>query len=120
MPALLVNRPAPAQVSEHASWSAGYYGRMISAALAAAGAPEGLVQIVTGYGEAGSALVTGGVDKVIFVGSTQVGARARTRTCGHTRAREGEGRRASERASAPVREASPFTGGGGVAHLVGG
>lgn len=63
----------PVQVSEHASWSTGYYGRLISAALAAAGAPADLVQIVTGYGEAGSALVTGGVDKVIFVGSTQVG-----------------------------------------------
>lgn len=61
------------KVSEHASWSTGYYGRLISAALAAAGAPADLVQIVTGYGEAGSALVTGGVDKVIFVGSTQVG-----------------------------------------------
>ena len=31
------------------------------------------MQIVTGYGEAGNALVTGGVDKVIFVGSTGVG-----------------------------------------------
>lgn len=30
-------------------------------------------QIVTGYGEAGSALVEGGVGKVIFVGSTEVG-----------------------------------------------
>ena len=38
-----------------------------------AGAPRDLVQIVTGYGEAGNALVTGGVDKVIFVGSTGVG-----------------------------------------------
>ena len=33
---------------------------MISAALAAAGAPPNLVQIVTGYGEAGNALVTQG------------------------------------------------------------
>ncbi len=31
------------------------------------------VQIVTGYAEAGSALVGGGVGKVIFVGSTAVG-----------------------------------------------
>lgn len=37
------------------------------------GAPADLVQIVTGYGEAGNALVTGGVDKLIFVGSTKVG-----------------------------------------------
>ena len=38
-----------------------------------AGAPPDLVQIVTGYAEAGNALVTGGVNKVIFVGSTGVG-----------------------------------------------
>ncbi|GAX82092.1 hypothetical protein CEUSTIGMA_g9520.t1 [Chlamydomonas eustigma] len=61
------------KVSEHASWSSGFYGRVISAALAAAGAPPDLVQIVTGYGEAGNAVVTGGSDKVIFVGSTFVG-----------------------------------------------
>ena len=37
------------------------------------GAPPDLVQIVHGYAEAGNALVTGGVNKVIFVGSTGVG-----------------------------------------------
>lgn len=63
------------KVSEHASWSVSYYKRIIDAALAACGAPEGLVQIVTGYGEAGNALVTGGTDKVIFVGSTAVGSK---------------------------------------------
>ncbi|MEW5302973.1 MAG: hypothetical protein WDW38_003925 [Sanguina aurantia] len=61
------------KVSEYASWSTGYYGRMINAALAAVGAPPNLVQFVTGYGEAGNALVCGGVDKLIFVGSTVVG-----------------------------------------------
>eukprot|EP00891_Asterochloris_glomerata_P005424 jgi/Astpho2/5424/e_gw1.00076.56.1_t len=61
------------KVSEHASWSAQYYGRIVKAALAACGAPEGLVQIVTGYAEAGQALVTSGVDKLVFVGSTGVG-----------------------------------------------
>jgi len=61
------------KVSEHASWSAKYYGRVIAAALAACHAPPDLVQIVTGYGEAGNALVTGGVDKLIFVGSTAIG-----------------------------------------------
>ena len=39
----------------------------------AAGAPENLVQIVTGYAEAGNALVTSGVNKLIFVGSTEIG-----------------------------------------------
>lgn len=63
------------KVSEHASWCAGYYGRIVDAALAAAGAPPGLVQFVTGYGDAGAALVAGGVDKVVFVGSTEVGSK---------------------------------------------
>ena len=119
-------------MSEHASWSTQYYGRIISAALAAvgalrcpllasmrhgdqshqaqmcrtvatrtvsgasqqhgntssqsgtaldaqhgtcAGAPEGLVQIVTGYGETGAALVRSGLGKLVFVGSTEVGRR---------------------------------------------
>ncbi len=61
------------QVSEYASYSVTYYRRIIEAALDAAGAPRDLVQIVTGYGDAGAALVNGGVDKVIFVGSTVVG-----------------------------------------------
>lgn len=61
------------KVSEHGSWSALHYKKAIQAALAAAGAPADLVQIVTGYGDAGHALVTSGVNKLIFVGSTQVG-----------------------------------------------
>ena len=61
------------KVSEHASWSALHYAEGIRAALDVAGAPPDLVQIVTGYGDAGHALVTSGVDKVIFVGSTEVG-----------------------------------------------
>ena len=39
------------------------------------GAPEGLVQIVTGYGDTGAALVRSGLGKLIFVGSTEVGRR---------------------------------------------
>jgi acyl-CoA reductase-like NAD-dependent aldehyde dehydrogenase len=61
------------KVSEYASWSSNYYGRAIAACLEAAGAPADLVQIVTGYAEAGNALVTGGCGKVVFVGSTGVG-----------------------------------------------
>ena len=60
------------KVSEHASWSSLFYLRLVRACLAAAGAPEDLVQVVTGCGETGAALV-GCVDKVIFVGSTKVG-----------------------------------------------
>ncbi|KAL4441818.1 hypothetical protein ABPG77_003734 [Micractinium sp. CCAP 211/92] len=72
--ALFAGNAIVIKVSEHASWSALYYKRIIDAALAAAGAPADLVQIVTGYGEAGNALVTSpDVGKIIFVGSTHIG-----------------------------------------------
>lgn len=60
------------KVSEHASWSGCFYLRIIQAALAAVGAPENLVHILTGYAETGQALVSS-VDKIIFVGSPGVG-----------------------------------------------
>lgn len=74
--ALFAGNGAVIKVSEHATWSALCYERVIKAALVAVGAPEHLVQIVTGFGEAGNALVTGGVDKLIFVGSTAIGHKA--------------------------------------------
>eukprot|EP00441_Pelagodinium_beii_P036691 CAMPEP_0197626216 /NCGR_PEP_ID=MMETSP1338-20131121/5285_1 /TAXON_ID=43686 ORGANISM="Pelagodinium beii, Strain RCC1491" /NCGR_SAMPLE_ID=MMETSP1338 /ASSEMBLY_ACC=CAM_ASM_000754 /LENGTH=631 /DNA_ID=CAMNT_0043196739 /DNA_START=30 /DNA_END=1925 /DNA_ORIENTATION=+ len=60
------------KVSEFSAWSAGYLGRAIRACLEAAGAPPDLVQIATGYSEAGRTLVEQS-DKVIFVGSVAVG-----------------------------------------------
>ncbi|XP_074558740.1 aldehyde dehydrogenase 22A1 [Curcuma longa] len=60
------------KVSEHASWSGCFYFRIIQAALAAVGAPENLVHIITGFAETGQALVSS-VDKIIFVGSPGVG-----------------------------------------------
>ena len=72
--ALMSGNGIVVKVSEYASWSAaGYFGAALKACLAAAGAPEDLVQIVHGYGATGAALVGGGVDKVIFVGSPGVG-----------------------------------------------
>lgn len=62
------------KVSEYASWSIRYYKAIIDGCLDAVGAPRDLVQFVVGYGATGSALVTSGVDKVIFVGSPGVGA----------------------------------------------
>jgi succinate-semialdehyde dehydrogenase/glutarate-semialdehyde dehydrogenase len=38
-----------------------------------AGLPENLVQVVTGYGETGAALITSGIDKLVFVGSVPTG-----------------------------------------------
>ncbi|CAN4104677.1 unnamed protein product [Withania somnifera] len=60
------------KVSEHASWSGCFYLRIIQTALAAVGAPENLVEVITGFAETGAALVSS-VDKVIFVGSPGVG-----------------------------------------------
>ena len=62
------------KVSEFASWSIRYYKAIIDACLDAVGAPRDLVQFVVGYADTGSALVTSGVDKIIFVGSPAVGA----------------------------------------------
>eukprot|EP00892_Ulva_mutabilis_P007130 jgi/Ulvmu1/478/UM001_0486.1 len=61
------------KVSEHASWSSQVYQQFIDAVLRAVGAPPGLVTLVTGGVETGRALVRGGVQKVIFIGSTGVG-----------------------------------------------
>ncbi|KAJ9699785.1 hypothetical protein PVL29_005585 [Vitis rotundifolia] len=60
------------KVSEHASWSGCFYLRIIQTALAAVGAPENLVDVITGFAETGEALVSS-VDKIIFVGSPGVG-----------------------------------------------
>ncbi|KAK6254399.1 hypothetical protein QUC31_016136 [Theobroma cacao] len=60
------------KVSEHASWSGCFYFRIIQSALAAVGAPENLVEVITGFAETGEALVSS-VDKIIFVGSPGVG-----------------------------------------------
>lgn len=60
------------KVSEFASWSTRYYGRVIQACLRAVGAPPDLVQFAVGYADTGSALVAG-ADKIIFVGSVGVG-----------------------------------------------
>lgn len=62
------------KVSEHTSWSASYFGRIVEAALVANGHSPDLVQTVTGFGEAGAALVScPNVDKIIFTGSPGVG-----------------------------------------------
>ncbi|KOM53028.1 hypothetical protein LR48_Vigan09g168700 [Vigna angularis] len=62
----------PDEISEHAGWSGCFYFRIIQSALAAIGAPEELVEVITGFAETGEALVSS-VDKVIFVGSPGIG-----------------------------------------------
>ncbi|RYH14443.1 aldehyde dehydrogenase family protein [archaeon] len=72
--ALFTGNSIVIKVSEYASWSIRYYKAIIDACLDVVHAPRDLVQFVVGYGATGSALVTSGVDKVIFVGSPGVGA----------------------------------------------
>lgn len=71
--AIMAGNAIVVKVSEHATWSVKYYSDIIETALLAAGAPKDLVKFVTGYGEAGRALVQSKLRKVIFVGSTHVG-----------------------------------------------
>lgn len=72
--ALMAGNGIVVKVSPYASWSAaGYFGAALKECLKSVGAPEDLVQIVHGYGPAGVALVGGGIDKCIFVGSPGVG-----------------------------------------------
>jgi acyl-CoA reductase-like NAD-dependent aldehyde dehydrogenase len=54
-------------------------GALVGELAAAAGLPEGLVQVVQGGSETGRALVTAGVDVVSFTGSSAVGREVATR-----------------------------------------
>ncbi|MEM9073439.1 MAG: aldehyde dehydrogenase family protein [Myxococcota bacterium] len=57
------------KVSEHVAWSTARFQRIFDEALDAHNLPRDLVQCVQGYGDTGAALVSGGVDLIIFTGS---------------------------------------------------
>lgn len=59
--------------SEYCAWCCDAYMQLIQAVLAKAGHSPDLVQVVQGFADTGAALVSGGVDKVIFTGSPGVG-----------------------------------------------
>ncbi len=75
IPALFAGNAAAIKVSEWSSWSAARVQRMFDEVLNARGHSPDLVQILTGYGETGAALVSGGVDLVVFTGSIKNGRR---------------------------------------------
>jgi acyl-CoA reductase-like NAD-dependent aldehyde dehydrogenase len=71
---LMAGNAVVGKVSEHASWSAGYFGRILRMALEVHGHNPDLVATVTGMADSGVALCTSPlVDKIIFTGSTPVG-----------------------------------------------
>ncbi|CAN0363280.1 unnamed protein product, partial [Discosporangium mesarthrocarpum] len=62
------------KVSEYTCWSSRYFSAIMSEVLTACGHNPDLCLSVTGFGDAGAALVTSsGVDKIIFTGSPQIG-----------------------------------------------
>ena len=69
IPALFAGNAVVVKVSEWTSWSAADFQAIFDEVLGACGHDKDLVQIITGAGETGSALVTSGVDKVFFTGS---------------------------------------------------
>ncbi len=69
IPALFAGNAVVAKVSEHTSWSAAPLCEIVRQVLSARGHSPDLVQIVTGYGDTGAALVRSGVDKIFFTGS---------------------------------------------------
>jgi acyl-CoA reductase-like NAD-dependent aldehyde dehydrogenase len=71
---LMAGNAVVGKVSEHASWSASYFGRILRQALVVNGHNPDIVATVTGLAESGAALCTSPlVDKIIFTGSTPIG-----------------------------------------------
>lgn len=69
IPALMAGNAVVVKVSEHTAWSAARFQRIFDEAFEACGLPTALVQILNGYGPTGAALVSSGVDLIIFTGS---------------------------------------------------
>ena len=61
------------KVSEHTSYSSTFGITLIKECVKACGYDSNLVQLITGFGDAGAALVRSNIDKIIFTGSTTVG-----------------------------------------------
>lgn len=77
-PALAAGNTIVIKPAEYTSLSA-----MVFAEICVeAGVPPGVVNIITGDGETGAALVASDVDKIAFTGSTEVGRKIREATAG--------------------------------------
>lgn len=67
--ALMAGNAAISKVSEWVAWSSGPFQEFLDRALTRVGHSPDLVQVINGYGETGAALVSGGVNLVVFTGS---------------------------------------------------
>jgi aldehyde dehydrogenase (NAD+) len=77
-PALAAGNTVVLKPAEYTSLSAMVFAEICTEA----GVPPGVVNIITGDGETGAALVDADVDKIAFTGSTAVGRRIREQTAG--------------------------------------
>lgn len=75
IPAIMAGNAALIKVSEWTSWSAARIQRIFTDILTEEGHNPDLVQLITGFGDTGAALVTSGVDKIVFTGSMANGKR---------------------------------------------
>ena len=81
-PALAMGNTVVLKPAEYTSLSAMVFAEICTEA----GVPPGVVNIVTGDGETGAALVDAAVDKIAFTGSTEVGRIIRRATAGSGKA----------------------------------
>lgn len=75
IPALMAGNGFVVKPSEWVAWSARPFVQIVRDALEAEGQSPELVQLVQGYGETGQALIEGGVDSLVFIGSVGNGRR---------------------------------------------
>ncbi len=81
-PALAMGNTVVLKPAEYTSMTAMIFAEICTEA----GVPPGVVNIVTGDGETGAALVDAAVDKIAFTGSTEVGRKIREATAGSAKA----------------------------------
>ncbi|MEO0904727.1 MAG: aldehyde dehydrogenase family protein [Pseudomonadota bacterium] len=81
-PALAMGNTVVLKPAEYTSLTAMIFAEICTEA----GVPPGVVNIVTGDGETGAALVEADVDKIAFTGSTEVGRKIREATAGSGKA----------------------------------
>ncbi len=75
IPSLMAGNAIVIKPSEWVAWSSERFVNIVRDAVEAEGHSPDLVQLVQGYGETGKALVEGGVDGVVFIGSVGNGRR---------------------------------------------
>ena len=75
VPALMAGNAVVIKVSEWSAWSSLYFQQIFDRVLSAAGFSPDLVKIVNGYAATGKALVSSGVDSLVFTGSVENGRR---------------------------------------------